>query len=541
MKKYLTFILFVIVLVAGAVMTLLVLDSERKASEAAFGMTTDEFVHRLESRLRQHMALITATGAFLEASGESITRTSFATFIRGLKLESNFEGIRGMGFAMLTQTGAAEDAAVSSIIDVNYGVDRAVWPATDQPQRAVIVLLEPQDDRNQVAFGYDMFSEARRRDAMLKALQSGQIQGSAPVQLVQEYTAEKQLGFLLYFPVNRMLTGPARQTGMPNMGGAGFAYAPFRAGDLFRAVLQSLPEGFVEMEVLDTTEGDGEPLFRTAGFAPENFTRLLMMRHVVAAGREWTLTMHPGPAYITPSYLYTGLIAFISLLLAVTLAMAMRWQARAMEAVEALHAVSQRALGEKDMMLQEMKHRIKNSIARILAMARQTAAHSQSLDEFKDSFFARLQAMANAQEMLTRSHWQRADLRALLETELKQVFGEHNTGVVLEGPAVELTEAATQALGLTFHELATNALKYGDYDTGDSKLSIVWSIERREGRPHLVLDWRERTRVDLDKIGKTGFGTRLIDASIRLELGGEIRRDVAADRLDIRITFPLLD
>lgn len=520
-------------------MTLLVLDSERKASEAAFGVTTDEVVHRLESRLQQHMALITATGAFLEVSGGSITRTSFASFVRGLKLENNFEGIRGIGFALLTQARPEEDAALNSIIAENYKIDRSAWPATDLPQRAVIVLLEPQDDRNQIALGYDMFSQERRRDAMLKALQSGQIHGSAPVELVQEYTTQKQKGFLLYFPVNRTLTAPAQRSGLPRMGGPGFAYAPFRVGDLFRAVLETLPDDFVEMEVSDTTDDEGEIMFRTASFAPENFPRLSTIRHVVAAGREWTLTMHPGSAYIVTSYLYSGLIAFISLLLAVTLAMAMRWQARAMEAMEALHTVSQRALGEKDLMLQEMKHRIKNSIARILAMARQTAAHSQSLDEFTDSFFSRLQAMANAQEMLTRSHWQRADLRALLETELKQVFGENNSGVVLQGPAIELTETATQALGLTFHELATNALKYGDYHTGASKLSIVWSIQCREGRPHLVLDWQEATGIDMDKIGQPGFGTRLIDASIRIELGGEIQRDITADRLNIRITFSL--
>lgn len=522
-------------------MTLLVLGSERKASEASFGVTTDEVVHRLESRLQQHMALITATGAFLEVSGGAITRRSFAGFVRGLKLEANFEGIRGLGFALLTQAGPEEDAALRSIVAENYDIQRSVWPETDLPQRAAIVLLEPQDDRNQIALGYDMFSQPRRRDAMLKALQSGQIHGSAPVELVQEYTAQKQKGFLLYFPVNRTLTAPAQRSGLPRMGGPGFAYAPFRVGDLFRAVLETLPDGFVEMDVSDTTGGEGEVMFRTASFEPENFERLLVTRHVVAAGREWTLRMHPGPAYIMTSYLYTGLVAFISLLLAVTFAMAMRWQARAMEAMEALNAVSQRTLGEKDLMLQEMKHRIKNSIARILAMARQTAAHSQSLDEFKDSFFSRLQAMANAQEMLTRSHWQRADLRGLLETELKQVFGENNTGVVLQGPPVELSETATQAVGLTFHELATNTLKYGDYHTGASKLSIVWKIQHREGRPHLVLDWQEATGADLAKIGQPGFGTRLIDASIRLELGGEIERDIAANELRIRITFPLND
>jgi two-component sensor histidine kinase len=84
----------------------------------------------------------------------------------------------------------------------------------------------------------------------------------------------------------------------------------------------------------------------------------------------------------------------------------------------------ERNLVARDLMLQEMKHRIKNSIARILAMARQTARRSPDLEAFSKSFTARLQAMANAQDMLTRSTWGRADLRALLLQELGQVFGE---------------------------------------------------------------------------------------------------------------------
>ena len=75
-------------------------------------------------------------------------------------------------------------------------------------------------------------------------------------------------------------------------------------------------------------------------------------------------------------------------------------------------------------MLQEMKHRIKNSITRVLAIARQTAANP-NIDDFSASFAARLQAMAASQDMLTRSQWQKADLGELLRTELEQVFGKN--------------------------------------------------------------------------------------------------------------------
>src|SRR6185436_20178653 len=92
----------------------------------------------------------------------------------------------------------------------------------------------------------------------------------------------------------------------------------------------------------------------------------------------------------------------------------------------------------------------------------QAAANAGSVAEFTEAFAARLQAMAASQDMLTRSRWQKADLAELLRTELDQVFGQVIDRVKLSGPPVELNENATQALGLTFHELATNALKYGD-------------------------------------------------------------------------------
>src|SRR4029453_9145977 len=119
---------------------------------------------------------------------------------------------------------------------------------------------------------------------------------------------------------------------------------------------------------------------------------------------------------------------------------------------------------------------IKNCIARILAMARQTAANAPSVAEFTDAFAARLQAMAASQDMLTRSRWQKADLPELLRTELDQVFGQGIDRVKLSGTPVEVNENATQALGLTFHELATNALKYGNTANATGSLSVEWAM-----------------------------------------------------------------
>jgi two-component sensor histidine kinase len=190
-------------------------------------------------------------------------------------------------------------------------------------------------------------------------------------------------------------------------------------------------------------------------------------------------------------------------------------------------------------MLQEMKHRIKNLITRVLAIARQTASHSADVKEFSDSFAARLQAMAASQDMLTRSRWQKADLRELLRIELGQVFGKDLPEGLLSGPQVLLDETATQALGLTFHELATNALKYGEAGNSVDALKVEWRVERAGRNKSLVLNWRESGQADLKEPATTGFGTKLINMNITRELYGSIDRRFLPSGLQVEIKVPL--
>ena len=152
-----------------------------------------------------------------------------------------------------------------------------------------------------------------------------------------------------------------------------------------------------------------------------------------------------------------------------------------------------------------------------------------------------MQAMAASQDMLTRSQWQKADLGKLLRTELEQVFGPNIEKLHLSGPQIELNETATQALGLTFHELATNALKYGEAGNGDGTLRVEWEV-RREGKRRMPGAQLERERsIRAGRTSKTGFGTKLIDMNITRELGGTIARDFHDDGLRIDIEIPLAD
>jgi two-component sensor histidine kinase len=147
--------------------------------------------------------------------------------------------------------------------------------------------------------------------------------------------------------------------------------------------------------------------------------------------------------------------------------------------------------------------------------------------------------MAASQDMLTRSRWQKADLGDLLRIELGQVFGKDLPEDLLSGPQVLLDETATQALGLTFHELATNALKYGEAGSAVGALKVDWKTERLDRARVLVLNWRESGQTNLAAPTRIGFGTKLIDMNITRELNGTIERKFKPNGLQVEIRIPL--
>lgn len=516
-------------------MTTVVYNAEETADRIRFENLASDAVDRVVERVSQHITLLISTHSFFSAYPSSAQaghaeRAAFERFVTGLDLEGEFEGIRGIGYARLIAKGDESEAA--SDLQRNYGLDLEIWPDTSQEIRTPIVLLEPSDSRNRVALGYDMFSEDRRRHAMQAALANGEPTASAPVELVQEITSIKQAGFLVYIPFSKAASSDKVD---------GFVYAPFRAGDLHLAALNRAPQLPVTVETSDTTDDTGELLFRSDGYQEDNaYEGLAAEKTIDMAGRQWTFKVHATPAFRTRThYFYTIVIGAVSLLLAIALSLASRSQLKALAAANELRRISEKTSKEKDLMLQEMKHRIKNSIARMLAIARQTAANSATIDEFSESFTARLNAMSNAQDMLTRSRWQTADLRELLNTELEQVFGSSTGEDKITGPKVLLDERTTQALGLTFHELATNALKYGGISTNNGDLHVKWEITGSRKSKRLQLDWIETSTETVSEPDGTGFGSRLIDANIRGELGGTIDRSFNPDGISVRMIIPL--
>lgn len=514
----------------GLAITAAVHRTEREAAVARFELVADEAAGRIEERVHQHIALLVATASHYRAVGGQMTRPGFAAFVEGLDLDNRFEGIQGIGYAKILQPGEENEARVA--LRSAYGIDRSVWPESTEAVRTAILLLEPMDDRNRAALGFDMFSSDDRKQAMWRALQTGEVSASPPVTLVQEITTIKQAGFLVYLPVSE----PGGS--VP----AGFIYAPFRAGDLHEAALKGRPLP-VELTTRDiNAPASGQVLFTTAGYNEAgNGISYRAAREFDIAGRRWEVRLHETPEF-AGSFpgVYTLLTGLITFLLATALAAATRWQQQSVANAEALANLSQSASAEKDLLLKEMKHRIKNSIARIQAMARQTAAASEDIDAFSESFSARLQSMANAQDLLTRSSGGGAELKELIGTELQQIYGTQMEDTRMVGPQVWLDARQTQAMALTVHELATNSLKYGAGAHPDGELDIKWTVSGGAGGM-LTLTWDEAfpTTGAQPEPERRGFGSRLIDANITGELRGTIERRYHDGGLTIDIAIPL--
>jgi CHASE1-domain containing sensor protein len=544
LKKLFPIVAFVAVALISLTMAGFTYFATQEAARIKFEGTADDALSRIESRVDLHLSLLRSTQALFDARNGDVKRGEFKAFFTALDIADNFAGLRGIGFLRLAKAG--DEAAVERDILHDHGSAHPVYPPTTEQWRTPIVLFEPLDTSNQSIIGFDMFTEPVRREAIEKAMADDQQHASGIVQLGQGAGVTQTFpGFLVFVRLN-VETAPD-VINASRSSTAGFLYAAFRARDLFEVALAQVPLLPVNVEIYDGKPDAANLMFRSEAPPAEPVAeRLVARRNIVVAGRPWTILFRPTSAFSPPSSgAIPMMLGLFGLLLAGAIALVARYQERAYDAKSLLHEATEKSLLEKDLILQEMKHRIKNSITRVLAIARQTASQATDVKEFSASFSARLQAMAASQDMLTRSRWQKADLGDLLRIELGQVFGKDLPEGILSGPEVLLDETTTQALGLTFHELATNALKYGEAGSptntlrGIWALKVDWVVEGRGRERTLVFNWRETGQKKLDAPAKTGFGTKLIDLNVTRELRGTIKRDYHADGLKVEIRIPL--
>ncbi|MDI1363452.1 MAG: HWE histidine kinase domain-containing protein [bacterium] len=174
---------------------------------------------------------------------------------------------------------------------------------------------------------------------------------------------------------------------------------------------------------------------------------------------------------------------------------------------------------QRESLLAELDHRIKNLLAVVQSVAAQSARKSSSLDVFLKTFAGRLKSMSSAHDLLSAARWRGATLARIAAAELG---GLAPTQTRWDGPELFLTPRAASALSLTLHELAVNAVKFGALSTEHGKVEVVW---RRSPDGGFALEWLESGGPPPAEPSKRGFGATLIEDVVGRELGGRARID----------------
>ena len=203
-----------------------------------------------------------------------------------------------------------------------------------------------------------------------------------------------------------------------------------------------------------------------------------------------------------------------------------------------------RAARHTELMLAELNHRVKNTLATVQAIAHQTAANAPDLEAFKEGFLARLLALSHTHNLLARDAWTGAPLAGIINNELAPYrrdsdSRENDARVRLLGKDINLQPKQALALSMALHELATNAGKYGSLSVPAGQVTVTWSTRMRDQRPWLYLQWKETGGPAVEPPTRRGFGSRLIEEGVPYELNGEVAHEFPRSGVTCTIDVPL--
>jgi two-component sensor histidine kinase len=202
-------------------------------------------------------------------------------------------------------------------------------------------------------------------------------------------------------------------------------------------------------------------------------------------------------------------------------------------------AALREAVERSEILLGELNHRVRNMISNIRLLARRTVKTSGDLDAFAASFEARLAALGRTQDLLAAGTADAISLAETLRQELRAHGADTAERLSLAGPDVEVPAKTAQALGMAFHELATNAGKYGALAHDGARLEVSWQKLADRDKHDMFICWRERG-VPIDQApSRRGFGSETIERSLPYMLGGEAKLVFNPDGLECLIRFPL--
>lgn len=187
----------------------------------------------------------------------------------------------------------------------------------------------------------------------------------------------------------------------------------------------------------------------------------------------------------------------------------------------------------RELLIAELSHRVKNTLAMVQAIAAQTFKGVDSAA--RADFDQRLLTLSGVHGLLTDEHWDSAEIHDIVRTSLRPHLGSKGARLAYDGPEFRMNPKSAVALSLALHELGTNALKYGSLSNDAGKVALAWSTEA--GR--FQFRWQESGGPAVTPPGRTGFGSRMIERGLSSELQGDVRIDYRPDGVVCTIDSPL--
>ena len=203
--------------------------------------------------------------------------------------------------------------------------------------------------------------------------------------------------------------------------------------------------------------------------------------------------------------------------------------------------VTERVRSEEhqQLLLNELNHRVKNTLATVQSIASQTLRTATSTQGAREAIESRLFALSRAHDVLTRENWDGAWIGEVVSQAMLPFQSVGQSHIRCRGPKVRLPPNVALAIAMALQELATNAVKYGSLSNEAGEAQIEWQVDESRETPHLFLKWEEQGGPPVVPPSRRGFGTRLVERSLQGHLAGEAKIDFAPTGVVCTIDAPL--
>lgn len=194
----------------------------------------------------------------------------------------------------------------------------------------------------------------------------------------------------------------------------------------------------------------------------------------------------------------------------------------------------------RELLVRELSHRVKNTMAMVMSIVRRTVKNSVSVDDYVENLMGRLRAMADAHALLFETNWNEAALQDVIQRTMGAYIKNLDRISLNSGAMVTLDPKAALAFSMVLNELATNALKYGSLSNECGRVALSWTIASgQDGADILHFEWREEGGPSVSKPTRSGFGTTLITRTIEYEMQGSVSIDYAERGFACTLSWPL--